>query len=132
MPVKSQAQFRLMAGVADGSIKDSGMSKSVAQEMVDSMHKKKVGALPDHSPNSKSTGAGPDAHGVGGAAGYLVPGPGQHLPYTTDSGAISHGRMAAARAALTSNFRGHSYQGPDKSAALTKVKGLYAKEGMKW
>ena len=55
----------------------------------------------------------------------------QHLPVKIN-GTPNHRLMAAARAALTSNYRGHSYEGPDKAKALSKLKKLYASEKMKW
>jgi hypothetical protein len=40
--------------------------------------------------------------------------------------------MGAAKAALTSNFRGQPYKGPDKGGALARLKALYKQQGMKW
>jgi hypothetical protein len=40
--------------------------------------------------------------------------------------------LGAAKAALTSNFRGHSYSGPGKEAAISKLKGLYKSHGLDW
>lgn len=54
-----------------------------------------------------------------------------HLP-TRVNGKLDSRHLAAARAALTSNYRGHSYSGPNKSAALAKLKKLYAEAGLKW
>jgi hypothetical protein len=45
----TQAQYRLAQAVLSGKAKDSGMSRSVAQEFVSSMHGKKVSDLPDHA-----------------------------------------------------------------------------------
>ena len=47
-------------------------------------------------------------------------------------GKPDHNLMAAARAALTSNYRGNPYSGPNKSGALKKLKALYKSEGMDW
>ena len=55
-----------------------------------------------------------------------------HLRVKNCSGKPDHRLMAAARAALTSNYRGHAYGGPNKSAALSKLKGMYKSEGMDW
>jgi len=54
-----------------------------------------------------------------------------HLPVKVN-GKPNHNLMRSARAALTSNFRGHSYAGPKKGSALAKLKRLYASEKMKW
>ncbi len=53
-----------------------------------------------------------------------------HLPYTDDSGKISHRLMGAAWAALHGGYRGNKYEGPDKDAAITRLKHLYSQEGM--
>jgi len=55
-----------------------------------------------------------------------------HLRVKNCAGKPDHRLMAAARAALTSNYRGHAYGGPNKSAALSKLKGMYKSEGMDW
>ena len=55
----------------------------------------------------------------------------QHLQVKRN-GKPDHNLMAAARAALTSNFRGHAYGGPNKAGALKKLKSLYKSEGMDW
>ena len=54
-----------------------------------------------------------------------------HLPVRRN-GTPDHRLMAAARAALTSNFRGHAYSGPNSGGALSELKSLYKSEGMKW
>ncbi len=54
-----------------------------------------------------------------------------HLPVRRN-GTPDHQLMAAARAALTSNFRGHAYSGPNSGGALSELKSLYKSEGMKW
>lgn len=54
-----------------------------------------------------------------------------HLPVKRH-GTPDHRLMAAARAALTSNYRGNPYQGPDKGGALAALKALYKSEGMQW
>lgn len=50
------------------------------------------------------------------------------------NGKPDHRLMAAARAALTSpgGHRGNRYEGPDKAAALKRLKALYADEEMDW
>ena len=53
-----------------------------------------------------------------------------HLPYTKDNGMPDHRLMGAAWAALHGGYRGNKYGGPDKAAALKKLKALYKKEGM--
>jgi hypothetical protein len=47
-------------------------------------------------------------------------------------GKPDHGLMGAAWAALHSGYRGNQYEGPDKEAALSKLKALYRSEGMEW
>jgi hypothetical protein len=54
-----QSQYRLAQAVLDGKAKGSSMSKSVAQEMVDSMKGKKLSALPDHAPASAKSPSKP-------------------------------------------------------------------------
>ena len=56
-----------------------------------------------------------------------------HLPVKVN-GKPDHKLMAAARAALTApgGHRGKKYEGPDKAAALKKLKALYKSEGMEW
>lgn len=54
-----------------------------------------------------------------------------HLPVKR-GGTPDHNLMAAARAALQSNFRGRSYQGPNAGGALSALKALYKSEGMQW
>jgi hypothetical protein len=62
--------------------------------------------------------------------GYLVSDDsGDHLPTETD-GKVDPRLMGAAYAALTSNSRGNPYEGPNKAAALAKLKKLYKSEGM--
>ena len=46
------------------------------------------------------------------------------------NGKIDHGLMGAAWAALHAGFRGNTYQGPNKTEALSKLRALYAAEGM--
>lgn len=46
------------------------------------------------------------------------------------NGKVDHGLMGSAWAALHSGFRGNVYQGSQKGAALSKLKKLYASEGM--
>jgi len=50
------------------------------------------------------------------------------------NGVIDHGLMGAAHAALTSpeGFRGNPYAGPEKDAAIAKLKKMYADESMTW
>lgn len=60
-----------------------------------------------------------------------------HLPvYSWQGGALKpdHGRMSAAKAALTSpgGHRDKRYQGPQKEAATTKLRALYEKEGLEF
>lgn len=51
-----------------------------------------------------------------------------HLP-THKDGKPDRGLAGAAFAALTSNYRGHAYAGPNKDAALAKLRALYKSEG---
>jgi hypothetical protein len=51
-----------------------------------------------------------------------------HLPYTDESGKPDHAHMGAAFAALHSNYRGKSYDGPKKQEAKAKLKSLYESE----
>lgn len=53
-----------------------------------------------------------------------------HLPYTDASGKPNHRLMGAAWAALHGGYRGNKYEGPDKGAALSKLKGVYKSEKM--
>ncbi len=46
------------------------------------------------------------------------------------SGKPDHRRMGGAWAALHGGYRGNKYEGPQKGAALTKLKRLYVSEGM--
>lgn len=55
-----------------------------------------------------------------------------HLPVKDTSGKISKQHLGAAHAALTSNFRGHSYGGPGKGKALAKLRNLYHSAGLEW
>lgn len=79
----------------------------------------------------------PDASTLGlykeaSEGGYLVTDDaGKHLP-TRKNGKLDHRLMAAAKAALTSNYRGHAYQGSGKDKAITKLKALYKQEGLQW
>lgn len=63
------------------------------------------------------------------AVRYLVP-DGEHLPYTDESGNISHHLMGAAWAALHGGYRGNKYEGPDKAKAIAQLTRLYESEGM--
>lgn len=54
-----------------------------------------------------------------------------HLP-VKKNGKLDTGLMGAAKAALTSNHRGHAYGGPGKAKALAKLKSLYKSHGMEW
>ncbi|MGC2234249.1 MAG: phage protease [Candidatus Acidiferrum sp.] len=53
-----------------------------------------------------------------------------HLRVKNKSGENDHGLMGAAWAALHSGYRGNKYEGPKKSEAISKLKGLYKSEGM--
>ena len=64
------------------------------------------------------------------AVKYLVTKDGGHLPYTDESGSPNHRLMGAAWAALHGGYRGKKYEGPDKSAAITKLKAVYKSEKM--
>jgi len=50
------------------------------------------------------------------------------------NGTLDHGLMGAAHAALMSpeGFRGNPYAGPEKEAAIAKLKKMYADENMTW
>ena len=52
-----------------------------------------------------------------------------HLP-VAQNGKPDHRLMGAAKAALTVGFRGNTYSGPHKEAALQKLKALYKQEGL--
>lgn len=52
-----------------------------------------------------------------------------HLPYTDASGKISPGRLGAAWAALHGGYRGSKYEGPNKQAAIAKLKSIYRRMG---
>jgi len=54
-----------------------------------------------------------------------------HLPVRRD-GKADRKLAAAAKAALTKNFRGSKYAGPDQAGALKKLKALYKAEGWDW
>ncbi len=54
-----------------------------------------------------------------------------HLPVRS-GGSPNHNLMGAAYAALTSNHRGHSYQGPNSGGALSQLHSMYRSEKMKW
>jgi len=64
--------------------------------------------------------------------GYLVEADGKKYLPTRVNGKLSRRHLAAARAALTSNYRGNPYKGPHKREALAKLKKLYAEAGMDW
>lgn len=51
-----------------------------------------------------------------------------HLRVKNADGKVDHGLMGAAWAAIHEGFRGNKYEGPDKEAALTKLKKLYKQE----
>lgn len=53
-----------------------------------------------------------------------------HLRVRDTSGKPNHTLMGAAWAALHGGYRGNKYQGPQKSAALAKLRKLYASEGL--
>src|ERR1700751_5463332 len=63
------------------------------------------------------------------AVKYLVP-DGKHLPYTDESGKPDHHLMGAAWAALHGGYRGNKYEGPDKEAAIARLRAIYKSEGM--
>lgn len=68
--------------------------------------------------------------GSSGHGGYLVTDDsGSHLP-TSKNGKRDHGLMGAAWAALHGGYRGNTYQGSDKSAAISKLRKLYTTEGL--
>jgi len=52
-----------------------------------------------------------------------------HLQYAKN-GKPDHRLMGAAWAALHGGYRGKKYEGPDKSKAISKLKGVYKKEDM--
>ncbi len=53
-----------------------------------------------------------------------------HLRVKSCSGEYDHRLMGAAWAALHEGYRGNKYEGPDKEAAIGKLKGIYKREGM--
>jgi len=53
-----------------------------------------------------------------------------HLRYKDASGKVSRRLLGAAWAALHKGFRGNVYEGPDKAAAISKLKSLYKSEGL--
>ncbi len=55
---------------------------------------------------------------------------GDHLPYTGEDGKPDHRLMGAAWAALHEGFRGNKYEGPDKYAAIAKLRDVYRSEGL--
>src|SRR3990167_5220249 len=55
-----------------------------------------------------------------------------HLRVKDGNGNISPRLLGAAHAALTVGFRGNKYIDPNKEEALTKLKRLYRKAGLKW
>lgn len=61
----------------------------------------------------------------------LVDKDGQHIR-VRKNGTLDHGLMGEAYAALTSNFRGNPYKGPDKEGLLAKLRKLYSSEKMPW
>lgn len=52
-----------------------------------------------------------------------------HLRYKDENGNVDRRLMGAAWAALTSNYRGNPYTGPQKEEALEKLKRLYKQHG---
>jgi hypothetical protein len=54
----------------------------------------------------------------------------KHLP-THTNGKPNHRLMGAAWAALHGGYRGNKYEGPDKQQAISKLKNMYRKQGMK-
>lgn len=55
-----------------------------------------------------------------------------HLQVKGPDGKPDHRLMGAAYAALTTGYRGNTYDGPNKREALAKLKKLYAAEKMPW
>jgi HK97 family phage prohead protease len=55
-----------------------------------------------------------------------------HLQVKNASGDYDRTLCAQAYAALTSNFRGNPYSGPDKQAALKKLRAIYKSQGWDW
>lgn len=53
-----------------------------------------------------------------------------HLRVRNASGALDHGLMGAAWAALHGGYRGNRYEGPQAAEALRKLRALYAREDM--
>lgn len=53
-----------------------------------------------------------------------------HLPVKDAQGNADHRRMGAAWASLHGGYRGNVYEGPGKTAAIKKLKALYAAEDM--
>ena len=53
-----------------------------------------------------------------------------HLQVKDENGKPSHGLMGAAWAALHGGYRGNRYEGPQKEAAIAKLKKMYAGENM--
>ncbi len=65
------------------------------------------------------------------AVKYLVSEGGtDHLPYTGEDGKPDHRLMGAAWAALHGGYRGNKYEGPNKSAAISKLTAVYKSENM--
>ena len=54
-----------------------------------------------------------------------------HLPYTDASGKIDTRRVGGAWAALHGGYRGQKYAGPNKSAAIAKLRKIYKSLGRK-
>lgn len=67
----------------------------------------------------------------GGHGGYLVTEGGVHHLPTRRNGKIDRRLMGAAWAALHSDYRGHKYSGPNKEAAIGKLRRMYRNAGMK-
>jgi HK97 family phage prohead protease len=55
-----------------------------------------------------------------------------HLRYRDTNGKPDARLMGACYAALTSNYRGNPYGGPNKQEALTKLRSVYKEAGMTW
>ena len=53
-----------------------------------------------------------------------------HLRVKNAEGIVDHNLLGAAWAALHEGFRGNKYEGPDKEAAIAKLRKLYAAEEM--
>jgi len=54
-----------------------------------------------------------------------------HFP-VKDNGVLDHRKMRQCYAGLTSGYRGYKYEGPQRKAALRRLKKLYQQEGLDW